>query len=108
MNQTFCHTAETETPILVIVLACLGALLVISLAAALIFVCRKAKKKKTVALERTNELEMDVQLPKDDNGTPVEVRACNWKICFLTHIEPIKIPLQKGPVARYKLRKAIG
>lgn len=80
--QTFCHTAETETPILVIALACLGAVLVISLAAALIFVCCKAKKKKTVVLERTNELEMDVQLPKDDNGEPLEVGACNWKICF--------------------------
>ena len=49
----------------------------ISLAAALIFVCRKVKKKKTVVLERTNELEMDVQLPKDDNGEPIEVGACN-------------------------------
>ncbi|KAM7448526.1 hypothetical protein ABFA07_003442 [Porites harrisoni] len=64
--------AETETPTLVIVLTCLGAVLVISLAAALIFVCRKAKKKKTFVLERTNELEMDVQLPKDDNGEPIE------------------------------------
>ena len=49
----------------------------ISLAAALVFVCRKAKKKKTVVLERTNELEMEVQLPKDDNDEPVEVGACN-------------------------------
>ena len=77
LTQTFSHTAETETPTLVIVLACLGAVLVISLAAALIFVCRKAKKKKTFVLERTNELEMDVQLPKDDNGEPIEVGACN-------------------------------
>jgi len=61
----------------------------------------KLKRKKTVVLERTNELEMDVQLPKDDNGEPVEVGACNWKICFLTHTEPIKIPLQKDHVARY-------
>lgn len=78
LTQTFCHTAEPKkTPILVIVLACLGAVLVISLAAALIFVCRKAKKKKTMVLERSNELEMDVQLPKDDNDEPVEVGACN-------------------------------
>lgn len=77
LTQTFCHTAEPKTPILVIVLACLGALLVISLAAARIFVCRKAKKKKTMVLERSNELEMDVQLPKDDNDEPVEVGACN-------------------------------
>ena len=77
LTRTFCHTAETETPILVIVLACLGAVLVISLAAALIFVCHKVKKKKTWVLERTNELEMDVQLPKDDNCEPVQVEVCN-------------------------------
>ena len=90
LTLTFPHTAEPETPILVIVLSCLGAVLVgILLAAVLIFVRRKAKTRLTVVLERTNELEMDVQLSKDERGEPVEVWACNWKSCFLTHIEPV-------------------
>ncbi|CAH3030885.1 unnamed protein product [Porites evermanni] len=67
--------AESETPILVIVLSCLGAVLVVILLAA--FVRSKAKKKITVVPEMTNELEMDVQLPKDDNGEPLEYALDN-------------------------------
>ena len=58
------------------------------------FVRSKAKKKITVVSEMTNELEMDVQLPKDDNGKPLEVGACDWISCFLTHVGPIHFPLQ--------------
>ena len=68
--------------------------MVILLAALLIFVRSKAKRKITVVLEMTNELEMEVQLPKDDNGEPLEVGACDWKSCFLTHDEPVNFPLQ--------------
>ena len=42
----------------------------------------------------TNELEMDVQIPKDDNSEPLEVGACDWISCFLTHVGPINFPLQ--------------
>ena len=92
LTRTFPHTAVSETPILVIVLPCLGAVLVVILLAA--FVRSKAKKKITVVSEITNELEMDVQLPKDDNSEPLEAGACDWISCFLTHVEPINFPLQ--------------
>ena len=82
LTRIFPHTAESETPILVIVLSCLGAVLVVILLAA--FVRSKAKKKITVVSEMTNELEMDVQIPKDDNSEPLEVGACDWISCFLT------------------------
>lgn len=57
------------------------------------FVRSKAKKKITVVSEMTNELELDVQLPKDDNGEPLEVGACDWISCFLTQVGPINFPL---------------
>lgn len=92
LTRIFPHIAESETPILVIVLPCLGAVLVVILLAA--FVRSKAKKKITVVSEMTNELEMDVQIPKDDNSEPLEVGACDWISCFLTHVGPINFPLQ--------------
>ena len=58
------------------------------------FVRSKAKKKITVVSEMTNELEMDVQLPKDGNSEPLEVGACDWISCFLTNAEPINFSLQ--------------
>lgn len=92
LTLIFPHIAESETPILVIVLPCLGAVLVVILLAA--FVRSKAKKKITVVSEMTNELEMDVQIPKDDNSEPLEVGACDWISCFLTHVGPINFPLR--------------
>ncbi|XP_073236012.1 uncharacterized protein [Porites lutea] len=81
--------AESETPILVIVLSCLGAVLVVILLAA--FVRSKAKKKITVVPEMTNELEMDVQLPKDDNGEPLELINRHEKYALDNSVEDIAV-----------------
>jgi len=59
--------AEPKSFLLVIVLCCVGAALLMSLVAVLMFVRYQVAKKKRVSPETTTELEMEVQLPENED-----------------------------------------
>ena len=64
---SFSVIAEPKSFSLVVVLCCVGAALLMSLVAVLMFVRYQVAKKKRVSLETTTELEMEVQLPENED-----------------------------------------
>ena len=81
---SFSVIAEPKSFLLVVVLCFVGAALLMSLVAVLMFVRYQVAKKKRVSLETTTELEMEVQLPENEDRRVISFFIIALRKDFMT------------------------